>query len=222
MTAAPDPVQVPPEKQTIGQLVADALRFYGDHVLASLALGIGPAALTVAAATLPRDPRVITFAVGWPLVMTLSFVSACFIVSGTPFGARRFLVAGLVGLVVAIPVPLLVTLIVLPAVLWLAIIGLAVPAAVREGTGVRASIRRGFSLGRADAVHSLGTIATLVLLVVVTQLMLYQLLHGLSGQAAAVAAFLASMLITPVLFIGAALLYDHQVARAAVKSEPRT
>jgi hypothetical protein len=203
-----------PADRTIGQLVADTLRFYSDHVWASLALGIGPAALTVAAARLPRDERVLTFAIGWPILMTLSFVTACFLVSRTTFSAERMATAAALGLVVSLPVPILITLMILPAVFWLALVGLAVPAAVNEGTRIRESLRRGFTLGRADYVHAAGTLATLVLLVVLTQLMLYQLLHGLSEQAAAVAAFLASTVITPILFIGSALLYDDQRARA--------
>lgn len=203
-----------PAERTIGQLVADTLRFYGDHVWASLALGIGPAVLTVAAAKLPRDERVLTFAIGWPILMTLSFVTACFMVSRAPYSGERIATAAAVGLVVALPTPILITMMILPAVFWLALLGMAVPAAVNEGTRIRASLRRGFGLGRADYVHAAGTLATLVLLVVLTQLMLYQLLHGLSEQAAAVAAFLASTVITPVLFIGSALLYEDQRARA--------
>jgi hypothetical protein len=124
----------------------------------------------------------------------------------------------LVGLVVSIPVPLLVTLFVLPSVLWLALLGMAVPAAVVEGTDIRESIRRGFTLGRADYVHAAGTLATLLLVVAITQFALFQLLHGLSDQAIAAAAFMASMVITPLLFFGSALLYTDQVARSEVES----
>ena len=207
-----------PADRTIGQLVAETLRFYGDHVWTSFALGVGPAALTVAAAKLPRDERVLTFAIGWPIIMTFSYVTACFVVSRAPFSAERLATAAAVGLVVSIPVPILITLVILPAVLWLALLGMAVPAAVNEGVGIRESLRRGLTLGRADYVHAAGTLATLVLLVVLTQLMLYQLLHGLSDQAAAIAAFLASTVITPVLFIGSAMLYEDQRARADART----
>ena len=218
MTSTPDAPRLSPAERTIGQLVAVTLRFYGDHFWVSLVLGVGPAVLTVAAVELPREERVVAFAVGWPIVMTLAFVSACFIVSGTGFGAERMATAAAVGLIVSIPVTILIRLMVLPAVLWLALVGMAVPVAVRERTGVRDSLRRGLALGRADYVHAAGTLATLVVLVVLTQLTLYQLLHGLSEQAAGVAAFLASTVITPVLFIGSALLYDDQQARAEARA----
>jgi hypothetical protein len=151
--------------------------------------------------------------------MTASFVAACFLVSRTSFDSRRTATAALVGLAIAVPVPLLVTIFVVPAVLWLAFVGLAVPAAVIEGAGIGEALRRGVALGRADYVHAAGGLATLVLLVVLTHLVLFQLLHGVSEQAALIAAFLASMVITPLLFVGSALLYDDQVARAEVKSQ---
>lgn len=218
MAIKPETRVVPPAERTIGQLVADTLRFYGDHVRVALLIGIGPAVLTVVAAKASRDVQVTTLFVGWPLLMTVSFVVACFVVHRVPRDRARIATALFVGLVVSIPVPLLVTLFVLPAVLWLALLGMAVPAAVVEGTGIRDSIRRGFALGRADYVHAAGTLATLVLVVALTQFALFQLLHGLSDQAIAAAAFMASMVITPLLFFGSALLYTDQVARSEVES----
>jgi hypothetical protein len=213
------PAAVPAER-TIGQLVADTLRFYNGRLWACLPLGLPPAILTVTAAELPRDERIALLVIGWPFLMTISFVAASFLVSATSFDGRRALVAFVLGLVIAVPVPLLVTFLVLPAVLWLALVGMAVPAAVIEGTGVRASFRRGVALARADYVHAAGTMATLVLVVVLTQLILFQLLHGLSEQAIAVAAFLANLVISPVLFVGSTFLYEDQLARAGVQSKP--
>jgi hypothetical protein len=214
----PETPVVPPADRTIGQLVAETLRFYGKRFWPCLALGIGPALLTVAAAKAPRDAQITVLLTGWPVLMTMSYVAACFLVFGRQFERGRAATAALVGLAVVIPVPVLIALFVLPAVLWLGLLGLAVPAAVVEGTAVRESIRRGFALGRADYAHAAGTIATLVLLVALTQLALFQLLHGLSQQAVLAAAFMASLVISPLLFIGSAQLYSDQAARARVKS----
>lgn len=221
MSSKADAPLIPPAERTIGQLVADTLRFYGNRFWPCLALGVGPAIFTVTVAQLSSEGRITSLLTVWPLVMTASYVAACFLVSGTPFDARRLTTAALVGLVIAVPVPLLVTILILPAVLWLAVLGMAVPAAVVEGTGVRESVRSGVGLARADFVHAAGTLATLVLLVVLTHLVLYQALHGLSDTAALVAAFLASVVISPLLFIGSALLYYDQVARAAAKPAAR-
>ena len=208
---------IAPAERTIGQLVADTLRFYGNRFWSCLVLGVGPAIFTVVVAQLSRDGRITALVTAWPLVMTASYVAACFLVSATPFDARRATKAALVGLVIAIPVPLLVTILILPAVFWLALLGMAVPAAVIEGAGVREAVRRGVALARADYVHAAGTLATLVLLVVLTHLVLFQALHGLSHSAALVAAFLASLVISPLLFIGSAQLYTDQKARAEVR-----
>jgi hypothetical protein len=219
MSAKPEKTPVgPPAERTIGQLVAETLRFYGQRFWPCLALGIGPALLTVVAAKAPRDTQITVLLTGWPVLMTLSYVAACFLVFGRRFERGRAATAALVGLVVVIPVPVLIALFVLPAVLWLGLLGLAVPVAVVEGTAVRESIRRGFALGRTDYAHAAGTIATLVLLVALTQLALFQLLHGLSQQAVLAAAFMASLVISPLLFIGSAQLYSDQAARARVKS----
>jgi len=211
---------VPPAERTIGQLVAETLRFYGSRFWACLALGIGPAVLTVVAAKAPRDAQITVLLTGWPVLMTVSYVAACFLVFGRPFKWGRAGTASLVGLVVVIPVPVLIVVFILPAVLWLGLLGMAVPAAVVEWTAIRESIRRGFVLGRADYAHAAGTLATLILLVALTQLALFQLLHGLSQEALVAAAFMAAAVVSPLLFIGSALLYSDQIARAGVKSSP--
>ncbi|MER3412040.1 MAG: hypothetical protein C4305_06920 [Thermoleophilia bacterium] len=202
-----------PRQRTVGQLVADTVRFYGNRFWPSLALGLGPAALTVAGAQAPRGAQVAIVGIGFPLLMTLSFIQASFLVSGLPFQPASARVALAVGLLVSLPVPFLAALLVLPAVLWLAAIGLAVPAAVIEGAGVRDSLRRGFQLGRADYVHAAGALALLVVLVALTQLLLFQLLTGLSDQALIVAAFLANLVVSPLLFLGGVHLYYDQAAR---------
>ena len=42
----------------------------------------------------------------------------------------------------------------LPGIAWFALVGLAVPAAMTEDLGVRAALRRGLELGRADFAHA--------------------------------------------------------------------
>src|SRR5205814_1914712 len=82
--------------------------------------------------------------------------------------------------------PFLYGLFVLPAVAWLALVGLAVPAAFIERLGYRAAIRRGFELARADYIHAAGSLATLVIVAFLTSTVLFFLLRGASqvGRAA--------------------------------------
>src|SRR5215472_314534 len=52
--AEPRPAALPPAERTIGQLVAESIRFYGDHFWPCLALGLAPAVLTVVGANVSR------------------------------------------------------------------------------------------------------------------------------------------------------------------------
>src|SRR5207248_258216 len=124
------------------------------------------------------------------------------------------------GFLVYLPVPFLSFFLVLPALAWLAYAGLAVPVAALQGTSPRESFVRGAQLARADYVHALGSLATLAIVALLSLGVLVLLLRGAGEAALTVAAFLAELIISPVLFLGAALLYYDQEARA-VGSRPR-
>src|SRR5262249_32129002 len=104
---------------------------------------------------------------------------------------------------------------------WLAPLGLVVPVIVIERLPLGRAFRRGFDLARSDYVHALGSLATLALVVFLTQVLLTALLHGASQQSVQISAFLASLVMQPLLFLGAALLYDDQAARAEIESASR-
>jgi len=112
-----------------------------------------------------------------------------------------------------VPFPVLLRLYVLPGLALFGLVGLAVPAAVVERLGVRAALRRGWQLGRADVVHAIGGMATLALVYGVSRYALLVLLHTQGSQAQNVAVVLADLVLSPLLFIGAALLYVDQAAR---------
>ena len=129
----------------------------------------------------------------------------------------------LLALLIFAPVPFLVRLIVLPAVAWLALFGLAVPASLVERLGFRASLERGRRLGTADYVHALGSLAALVIVVGVSELTLIALLRSQGDNGQRVAHALADLVLTPLLYLGGALLYVDQAARigpAVPKKEP--
>jgi hypothetical protein len=126
---------------------------------------------------------------------------------------RAIVIGFAAGLVVFVPFRPLLYLYILPAVAWLAAFGLAVPAAVIERTGFLRSITRGFELARADFVHALGSVATLAITFVLTRFVLFFLIRGWSGLGLEIAAFMADLVISPILFIGAALLYFDQATR---------
>ena len=209
----PLPPPLPPETRPIGQLVAEAIRLYGRRFWVSLALGVPIGALGALEAALHgRTLAIVSLTVG-SVLLTLTYVGACVIVADRPVSRRRLLVAFATGILVFLPFPVLIFFYILPAVAWLALVGLAVPAAVLEGNGVFASLKRGYELARADYVHSLGGMATLAIAFYLSTRVLALALNAGSGQAAEIARPLAEGALWPVVVLGAALLYFDQAAR---------
>jgi hypothetical protein len=115
-------------------------------------------------------------------------------------------------------VPLLAQLLVLPAVAYLAFFGWVVPAALVERAGFGESFRRSVQLARADFVHAAGGLATLVIVFYVVRLMLAFLLRSGAESTERAAALLADLVLSPMLFVGSAILYVDQAARLRAKS----
>ncbi len=213
-SSGPLPPPLPPATRTVGQLVAETLRLYGRNVWAALAIGLPAAVLNVAVTGLSRGQMLAIVPAAGAVLVTGSFVAASALVTGAPLRCRHAVVAFLVGAVVYLPFPFLTVLFVLPGLAWLALVGLAVPAALAERLGFRDALRRGLELGRADYAHALGGLATLVLLVFLTQFAAALLLQNYADNSERLAAFLAGLVLSPLLFLGGALLYVDQAARA--------
>jgi hypothetical protein len=207
------PAPLPPEERTVGQLVGEAIRLYGARFWRSLALGLPVVAVNAVAWGNPSGDRRLLVAPISALLLPLSYVGASALVTNASLRTRTALVAYLVGVLVFIPFPFLVTLFVIPGLLWLALFGLAVPAILAENLGAGAGLRRGLALGRADLVHAVGGLATLGLLVFLVQAGLYFVLREYADNTQRVAAALASLVVSPLVFLGAALLYVDQEAR---------
>jgi hypothetical protein len=209
------PPPAPPAERTAGQLVGEALRLYGRRFWRSLALGLGPVAVAVGINALPSPENLIFAATAGAVVLTLCYIGACLLAQATQPTRRSIATALVVGTLVFAPVPFLTRILVLPAVAWLALFGLAVPVAIYEARGLRESLGRAVALARADFIHALGSLATLAIVGFVSALALSSLLVQFGDQARSTAALLPLLLITPVLLLGAALLYFDQAARAA-------
>jgi hypothetical protein len=206
----------------VGQLVAESIRLYGARFWPSLALGIGPALLGIAAAELDGVTRDAVVLGAGPFVLASSYAGAVALVR--PIGRGRYVAVALaVGYVAFLPVcvsrvwifPGIYPL----ALAWLALVGLAVPAALVERRGYGDALRRGVQLARADYVHALGSLATLAITIFLTGLVIFFSLREGSGQALRVAAVLAFVVLAPIFVLGAAVLYVDQAAR--VESGPR-
>jgi hypothetical protein len=217
------PPPLPPETRTVGQLVAESVKLYGARFWPSLALGIGPAVFGVADRELEGATRAVFDLFVGPVVFAASYGGAVALVR--PIGRGRYvLVALAVGFIAFLPICVARVVTDFPginlmAVAWLALLCLAVPAALVERRSFVDSLRRGVQLARADYLHVLGSLATLLITIFLTGLVLFFSLRELSDQALRVAALLALLVLTPIFMLGAAILYVDQEAR--VESGPR-
>ena len=202
------PAALPPGERTIGQLIAEAIRAYGSHFWQALPLGLPLALIDQLCAGQPLGVQVLVYWAAGPLVV-VTYVRACSLVYQVPPSRTAYLVAS----VVYLAFPPLRALYLLPGLAWLAFIGLAVPAAMVERLGFREALARGRALGAADYVHSLGSLAALVLVVGIADNTLIALLHSQSEASARVALALSDLVLSPLLYLGGALLYADQAAR---------
>jgi hypothetical protein len=214
------PAPLPPEERTVGQLVGEAIRVYGRNFWKALAIGL-PVALVNALVWSDPDSSPVLLAAAGALLITVSYVVGCSIVTGRSLRTRNTVVAYGVGVLVFVPFTLLVAFFVLPGLVWLSLFGLAVPVALVEGLGVRGSLIRAVRLARADFIHVLGGLATLALVVLVTQAALIFVLREFAENTRVTAATLASIVVSPLVFLGAALLYVDQTARLGSQSAKR-
>lgn len=202
------PAALPPATRTVGQLVAESIRFYGDHFWPVLVLGLPFLAIDLTSLDLSVTEQTLTAWALGPLVCA-AYVRACALADGTSWSWTAYAVA----LVVYLPFPVLLRLYLLPGIVWFAVFGLAVPAAVTEELEFRAALRRGLALGRVDLVHAIGGLATLCIVYGVCRFALLVLLHTQGDQAQKIAIVLADVVLSPILYVGGALLYVDQAAR---------
>jgi hypothetical protein len=196
--------------------VAETIRAYGNNFWRALPLGLPLALSTQLSLGHTSNVQTLVLLAFSPFV-TLAYVRAVSIVHDVrPTG-----VAWLAGTLVFAPVPFLARVLVLPAVAWLALFGQAVPAAMIERLGFRAALERGRKLALADYVHALGSLSALVIVVIVSELTLIALLRSQGDNGQRVAHALADLVLSPLLYLGGALLYLDQAARVGSR-RPRT
>jgi hypothetical protein len=211
------PPPLPPAERTVGQLVAESMRLYGRRFWPSLALGVPIALLDELSWGRSTDAQTLLLW-AWTPLLVASMIGAVAIAGD--IRRDRLPLAFAVGVLVFAPVPLLLRLYLLPALAWLALFGLAVPAVLYEGASFRDALIRGRRLASADYVHAFGSLCALAIVTGLSQGMLFLLLHGQADAELRVAGFLAALVVSPLIFLGTALLYFDQAARV-VDSKPR-
>jgi len=207
------PVALPPAERTVGQLLGESIRFYGDNFWPCLVLGLPAAAVAVIFKNVSREAELVLAPTASAALISATFVRASVLVLEASPPPRRLLKAWLIGWAVFAPVPFLVIAFVVPGLLWLTAFGLVVPVLVAELVPALGAIVRAWRLARADFGHAFGALFTLGVVVLLSQSVLVFVLRGFGDAAGSVALFLASVVLSPLLFVGTALLYVDQAAR---------
>ena len=214
----PLPPPLPPETRTVGQLVAESIRLYGRGLWVALPLGVPVAISDVLAVGATTAERILILVVAAP-AFTLAFARASAIV-GEVRPQRRTWLRALVArrrsafLPAAVFFPWFAIL----SVAWLALVGLVVPVVIIEDAPARKALRRAVELCRADYIHTLGSLATLVIVFALSRYALAFLLREQADNAVRAAIFIADLVVSPLLFLGSALLYFDQAARVRSSS----
>jgi hypothetical protein len=212
--AVTDQPAAPAADRTVGQLIADAIQLYGRRFWRCLALGFALAAYTIGAAFLDGDVRLGYGIVVGPLVLGATYVAAVRVSTGKTGAFGPALLAGIVALwPIAVSRVAVFQGVYFVALAWFAVFGLAVPAVVVEGLPLRPALGRGIRLARADFVHAFGAVAALAIIVVISIFSLSLFLAGFGSQSVTVSAVLAVVVMSPLFFLGSALLYFDQKAR---------
>jgi len=211
--AEPRPAALPPAERTIGQLVAESIQFYGAHFWACLVLGVPAAVIAVVFKNVSRNVKLLLAPTLSAALISATFVYACVLVFEASPSRRRVLVAWLLGWLVFAPAPFLMIAFVVPGLIWLAAFGLVVPVLIVEDVSWRGALPRSWRLARADFTHAIGSLFTLAVVVLLSQSVLVFVLRDFGDAADSVGLFLASVVLSPLLFVGTALLYVDQAAR---------
>jgi hypothetical protein len=206
--------------RTVGQVVAQAIELYQRNFFRALALGIPVALTDQLIANLSYLERSAALAVASP-AFSLAYAGASVLRDGQRRTARVWCTAVLVGVVTFLPAAAFFSWFAIVAILYLGLAGHAVPAVMAERIGPRTALRRTVELGRADYVHAVGAFATLALLFALSRLALGLLLSSQADATVRVAIFLADLVLSPLLFLGAAIVYVDLAARVGLSREDR-
>ena len=220
----------------LGEVFAETTRLYGDRLWGAFALG----GLSAGAFLVGELVHPIVLVLGSALAVTVGWAAATRIAAGDSLleALGQIAIRGpllLVFTVVAtIPFALLLTqnvvqtfaIHILFAVAWLAATGFSIPVVMAERApederGIHLLgwiLRRSLTLARAEYVHAVGVIAALAIVYALLSFILFGALRGFAEQAEVAAAALAQVVLAPFFFLGLAVLYFEQRARA---SEPR-
>ena len=215
---------------TLGELLAETVRIYGERVWTALGLGAIYAGTLIGSALVHIA---LHFAVA-SIMLVATYGAAARVVLGDTLGeawgqvAIRARVLLVLAVVVGLPFVLASSylLLVLVAALWIAFVGFSVPVALVERTEERSgwagavayALERALALARTEYLHAAGVAAALLLVNLFVGIVLRVTLVGFADNTAVVAGLIAQLVLAPFVFIGLSVLYFEQRARAALSS----
>jgi len=222
----PEPVGSLDRPLGLGEVLAETTRLYGARIWAALGLGAVTAATYIAGLVLPGVVAIALVA----LSLAACWAAATRLVAGDSFAeawaqvAVRIPVLVIFAVVATVPFALALSQLVLIvfAVVWLAGTGFAIPVSVMERPDEPLDfvhrlgwiLRRSIALARAEFFHAAGVIAALVLLTLFLSGLLVGALQGFAENGEAAATAIAQAVLGPFFFLGLAVLYFDQRARA--------
>jgi hypothetical protein len=221
----------PPDRPLkLGELIAETIRIYGDRLRAAIGLGLIYAGVLLGAAIV----HVALYYLVTAIMFAMASGVAVRLVAGDTFREAwaqvlvRFPVVLMLAAVVGLPFALAGYLSVLFIIIafWLGLTAFAVPAAMVEQTRGSAgtfqtaayALERTIALARLDYLHATGMVAALLIVNFVFGILLANLLVGFADSGEIVALALVQVVLAPFFFLGLAVLYFEQRARAAVSS----
>jgi hypothetical protein len=209
----------------LGEVIAETIRIYGERLWAAFGLGVVVAAVFVLSGYIPVALAIVLLAV----VFTASWAAATRLATGDAFVdawvevARSTPALVVFTLVASVPFALAVSqaILIIFAVAWLTLVGFSIPVAVAERSDegstfgrIAFGLHRSIELARAEYFHAAGVIAALVVAYVVVGFLLAAALAGFADNSRLVAVTLVQVVLAPFFFLGLAVLYFEQRARA--------
>jgi len=218
---------------SLGELLAETVRLYGERFWAALALGVVYTAAVAGAAVVHEALYYLVAA----FMVAAAYAGAARLAAGDSFAeawaqvAVRLPIILVLALVVGLPFVLAASYLVflLVAAAWIGLTGFAVPVAMlereHENTGFAARIayafERAVTLARTELLHAAGVAAALVLLNYLLAVVLGGALAGYGENSKTIAGLLAQLVLAPFFFFGLSILYFEQKARAVSSPRPR-
>ena len=230
MTAGPAPsVRRIDQPLSVGEVLAETTRLYGDRIRAVLAIGVFMMGAYVVATQINPLAGIVVLL----LAQTAALAVAARLVAGDDLdeAAAQAVLRAPVLLVLAFVVflPFVVIgqflLLLLFAAAWLALAVFAIPVAMLEPdegspfARLGRPLQRTIQLARVEYVHAVGVVAVMVIAYLLFGRFLESVLMGFAGVSALSARALVQLVLAPFFFLGLAVLYFDQNARAL--SSPR-